>query len=300
VKAPVDLQQLPRRTGTTAMRPWDWALPPRPVDLELISSLPSGWAQLPRAERRPPLLFVPGFGGAAWQAARHWLGAAVRRRYPAHALSLRGHGASGGRRGPLAATTMRDHVHDVLAVAAALPQPPVLIGHGTGAVVVQEVLARYPARAAVLVAPTPISGVGDVLARWARRHPQDLPTLLSGRLPVRPELLFCGLGHDRAVAHLHRLDREPPTFLAELARPRLVAPTYCPVGVAGCAADEVVTPAEVRQTARVHGTKAFWLPGAGHLAMLDSGHGVALDVILDWVDEAVGSGAGARAVAGHR
>jgi pimeloyl-ACP methyl ester carboxylesterase len=285
VKPPADLRHLPHRTGTTAMRPWEWALPPRPVELEVLSAVPDDWHLQPRPQRRPPLLFVPGFGGAAWQVSRHWLGAAVRRGYPAHAMSLRGHGGSGGRRGLLAPTTLRDHIHDVLQVAARLPQPPVLVGHGTGSAVVTEVLARYPARAAVLVAPTPVTGLGDVLARWGRRHPADLPVLLSGRFPARPGMLFCGLPEAKAQAHLRRTDREGAAFLAELVRPRGVPPTFCPVGVAGCEADEVVLPAEVRRVAKVHGAKAFWLPGAGHLAMLDSGHGVALDVILDWIDE---------------
>ena len=98
---------------------------------------------------RPPLLFVPGFGHGAWAFAEHWLEHAAERGFPAYAMSLRGHGDSGAG----AEATLRAYAHDVVQVAAGLPRQAVLVGHGAGALVVAHALARYPARAGVLVAP---------------------------------------------------------------------------------------------------------------------------------------------------
>ena len=95
------------------------------------------------------MLFVPGFGHGAWAFAEHWLEHAAERGFPAHAMSLRGHGDSE----PAPKATLRAYAHDVVQVAAGLPRQAVLVGHGAGALVVAHALARYPARAGVLVAP---------------------------------------------------------------------------------------------------------------------------------------------------
>ena len=126
-----------RRTG------WGW--PSEPVHLEVLS-----------AGEGPPLLFVHGLGHGAW-CWEQWLPAVADRGFSAYALSLRGHGGSGGHN-DLGRARIRDYEHDVLQVVQQLPEPPVLIGHSLGSLVVQRVLQRYPARAGVLL--TPIAAVG--------------------------------------------------------------------------------------------------------------------------------------------
>src|SRR5438477_7550432 len=125
------------------MRPTEWAYPPRPVRREVRTVPPD------LEESRPPVLFVPGFGQGAWVFAEHWLDHTAARGFPANAMSLRGHGTSGS----APRTTIRAYVHDVVQVAAGLPRQAVLVGHGAGALVVARAMARYPARAGVLVAP---------------------------------------------------------------------------------------------------------------------------------------------------
>lgn len=285
MKLPIDLRGKPNRAPTTAMRPWDWALPPKAVDLEIISAVPDGWEDAPRRDRKPPLLFVPGMSGAAWAFAEHWLGAAVRRGYPAHAMSLRGHGGSAGR-DRLATTTLRDYVFDVMQAVIGLPEPPVLVGHGMGALIVQQVLERYPARAGVLVAPVPIGGgVRGLALAQARHEPVEaVGVLLSGRLPVRPDLMFYGIDDTTATHYLQRFDREAPLVMLQLAQSHRIGPVYSPIAVVGCHADAVIRPTDVRHTADMYDVKPIWLPGAGHMVMLDGSHSVGLDIILDWVD----------------
>ena len=64
-------------------------LPPEP-HLEVVSRLPK------RATRKPPLLFVHGGYCDAWCWTPYFLPWFAARGWPAYALSLRGHGASGG------------------------------------------------------------------------------------------------------------------------------------------------------------------------------------------------------------
>ena len=282
---PRALRGLPNRTATTVMRPWEWAMPSQPEQLQIISAVPDGWETTPRQERRPPLLFVHGACGAAWTFAEYWLGAAVRRGYPAHAVSLRGHGGSGGR-DRLHRTVLRDYVADVMQAITLLPQPPVLIGHGMGSLVVQLVLERYPARAGVLVSPVPAYGVqGNLLARLRDSPRASVGALLSRRLPLQPELMFCSLDGHTGTAYLQRMGRESPLVLLQLGMSHAIGPVYSPIAVVGCREDAVVRPTDVWHTADMYGVRPIWLPGAGHLVMLDSSHSVGLDIILDWVDE---------------
>lgn len=283
-RSPRALTGRPNRRTTVVMRPWEWALPPSRVDLEVRSEVPEGWTSAPRDDRRPPLLFIHGAGAGAWVFAEHWLSAAARRGYPAHALSLRGHGESGGT-DRLARTLLRDYVHDVMAVITELPEPPVLVGHGMGALLAQEVAQRYPARGMVLITPAPADGLLGNLAAQVRRRPRDyLGAALLGRSPVRPEVMFSYLDQARGEAYVRRWGRESPLVLLEMCGSRSVGPVRCPVGVVGATEDALVRPADVKHTAAMYGVRPMWLPGAGHQVMLDSGHTVNLDLILDWVD----------------
>jgi pimeloyl-ACP methyl ester carboxylesterase len=123
-------------------------------------------AQRAPDRRQPPTAAAVRARAGAAGYAEVWLPAAAERGFPAHAVSLRGHGASGGAE-LRARTLLRDYVHDVLQAAVTLPVRPVLVGHGLGALVVARALTRYPARAAVLLAPAPRSDAREpVLVRW--------------------------------------------------------------------------------------------------------------------------------------
>src|SRR3954469_15675630 len=135
----------------------DWTSPVPPVRREVLEAVPA------EVEGTPPVLFVPGLGHGAWAFAEHWLPHAAARGFGAHAITPREHG------------DFRAYAHDVVQVAAALPRQTVLLGHGAGALIVARALARYPARAAVLVAP--------VLDGWATLGPA-LRTNLAGTVPA--------------------------------------------------------------------------------------------------------------------
>jgi len=83
------------------------------MQLEIIT-------QEPPAKPHPtPILFVHGAWHGAWCWAEHFLPHFAERGYSAHALSLRGHGASAGR-AQLRRTRIADYVADVAQVAGQL------------------------------------------------------------------------------------------------------------------------------------------------------------------------------------
>ena len=114
-----------------------------------------------------------------------------------------------------------------------------------GGLVVQQVLARYAVRAAVLVAPIPAHPAVSSLAAIARRHPLDaLRIVVGGSLPLRAEYQF------------HELD--------------------------GADADALEVPG-VRRTAAGYGADLVEFPGMGHDLMLDARWREPLDAMLTWL-----------------
>lgn len=278
-----------RRSGSQVMRPWDWALPPVGVHREVLAAVPDGWDERARSERKPPVLFVHGLAHGAWCFAEHWLPAAAARGFPAYAVSLRGHGGSGGSR-RLTRTLMRDYVHDVLQVITGLPQPPILVGHSMGALIAQLVVDRYQPRGLVLMTPAPLGGSAAILASLARDRPLDaLQVLAGGTLPFRARDLFVGLDRVTAAQYIDRLGREAPLAQYQLLVPRRIGPVRAPVLVMGVRGDRVVPTWAVQQTANAYRVKPLWFDGIGHDLMLDAGWERPLDALLTWIDDSASS-----------
>jgi pimeloyl-ACP methyl ester carboxylesterase len=235
---------------------------------------------------RPPLLFVHGLGHGAW-CWEHWLAAAAEAGWPATAVSLRGHGGSPGR---LRTARLSQYVDDVITTAGSLPSPPVLVGHSMGGLVVQQALARYAARAAVLVAPVPATPAVASLAAIARQHPLDaLRIVVGGSLPLRPEYLFAELPPDEAQVHAGRCSGESAVVQYQLllhrpAGPPLGAP---PVLVLATPGDRLIPVRGVRSTARRYGADVQEFPGMGHDLMLDRRWREPCDAMLRWLEGVV-------------
>ena len=120
----------------------------------------------------------------AWHGPWCWDGVAERLRRRGHrveAVRLRGHDRPPGR----IWHRVHHYVEDVGVAAARFAEPPVLVGHSLGGLVVQRYLERGPAQAAVLLAPIPPGGTVAAFGRIAVRHPLILAkaTLL---LSLRP------------------------------------------------------------------------------------------------------------------
>jgi pimeloyl-ACP methyl ester carboxylesterase len=117
--------------------------------------------------RPTSLLFVHGAWHGAWCWAEHFLPFFAEAGYPVRALSLRGHGGSGGRE-RLRWTRLDEYVADGAAVASTLPGPPLLVAHSMGGAVAQRYLERHRAAGMVLLAPVPPHGAALATLRAAR------------------------------------------------------------------------------------------------------------------------------------
>jgi pimeloyl-ACP methyl ester carboxylesterase len=178
-------------------------------------------------------------------------------------------------------------VDDVVRTAAGLPRPPVLVGHSMGGLVVQRALARYAARAAVLVAPVPRHPAVASLLAIARRHPLDaLRIVAGGSLPLRPEYLVHELDDADARRVADRCGPESAVVQYQLLLHRPAGPPLGspPVLVLATPDDRLVPVRGVRATAARYGARIEEFPGMGHDLMLDARWREPLTTMLDWLD----------------
>ena len=256
-------------------------------ELEVVARKGAG------GSRNPPLLFVHGAAHGAWCWAEHFLGFFADRGFDAYALSLRGHGGSGGREW-LRWTSVADYVDDVERVATGLPREPVVVGHSMGGMVAAQYLSRRRPPAAALLAPAPPGGMPRQWVRLSADNPwltvEMLLTLEAGKMfstPARArKFLFSPeLGEDDLQRHAARLGRESIRALIELSwmRPDPARFRGTPLLVLGAARDYIIPPEEVMRTADVYGAESRILPDIAHDLMLDTGWPRAADALLAWL-----------------
>lgn len=235
---------------------------------------------------KPPLLFVHGVMHGAWCWEEHWIPLAVDRGWPCHTVDLnrqRGPEDDGRQR----RWTLGDMRSDIAAAIDALDEPPVVIGHSTGARLALAILADGMARAGVLLAPVPARGNYKFPLHLLRRHPSDLARLALLRpLPPRRDYLFSDrLPDHEAAAYLRRLDPAAVRTQLEFGLPRRTPHIDVPLLVLGAEGDRLIDPVDVVRTARRLGTRARMFRDMGHSMMLDAGWRAPLEVMLHWLDE---------------
>jgi pimeloyl-ACP methyl ester carboxylesterase len=268
---------------------------PAELQIEVRSRLPArGTGKQNGKGPKPPLLFVHGGYCDAWCWEPYFLPWFAAQGFPAHALSLRGHGASGGH-DSLFVAGLDDYATDVERVTAQLDVAPVLIGHSMGAAVVERLLATRPVRAAALIAPIPPAGLLTMAARLATERPDYLmqmsqldPSRLSAHVletlqpfyfsnDVAPHLLI--------EAGLH-LGAESPRALMDLALRlhwQLPERSGVPVMVLGAEGDRICSPEDVRATALHHGIEPVLVPGLAHMMMLERQWQKPARALSDWL-----------------
>ena len=244
--------------------------------------------------RKPPLLFVHGGYCDGWCWEPHFLPWFAAQGYAAHALSLRGHGASGGG-DSLFITGLDDYAADVERVAAQFDVAPVLIGHSMGAAVVERLLGTRPLRAAALIAPVPPTGLLMMAARLATEEPRYLLQMgqldasrLSGSVlrTLQPFYFSDDVAPEILAEAVHHLGAESPRALMDLSlRLHWLLPERggVPTFVMGAQGDRICTPTDVAATARHHGVAPVIVPGLAHMMMLERQWEQAARPLLSWL-----------------
>ena len=242
---------------------------------------------------RTPLLFVHGAYVGAWCWAEHFLPWFGAQGFPVHALSLRGHGESGGR-DRLHQSGLNEYADDLAAVTATLPRPPVLVGHSMGAMVVQKYLERASAPAAAFLCPVPPTGLLPASFALAMTQPAlfaEINSMAAGGRPSAAALqnaLFAQPLSPEKLRHHHaRMQAESRRALMDMSgwglpqRWRMDLPASI---VIAAEKDALIPCVQAELAARHLDADYHLLPGLGHAVMLEAGWKAAATVLLDWIE----------------
>lgn len=246
-------------------------------------------------ERRTPLLFIHGMLHGAWCWEEHFLDYFAHHGFASHAVNLRGHGRSDGRK-RLRWTRISDFVDDVASTVQQMTAPPVLVGHSMGGFVIQKYLESHEAPGGVLLSSPSPAGLLSTVVRIARRHPLVVTriavTFSLAPLLARPELAreaFYSedIRKQTLLSYWKLMEEESYRALLDMvALDRLEpAKVKTPLLVLGAERDRMLSRGDIEATARAHHTKAEIIPDVAHNSMLEEGWGRVADRILAWLTE---------------
>lgn len=259
------------------------------MQLEVITQNPTGEAQ------PTPLLFIHGMWHAAWCWHAKFLPYFAQKGYQANAVSLRGHGGSAGS-DQLRWTALNDFVADVAQTVEKFEQPPVLIGHSMGGMIIQKYLETHKLSAAVLLASGPPKGLIPATLRVARRQPGSFLksnlTLSLYHVIGTPELykrayFSNGFSEQELKTYFDQVQDASYRAYMDMMVLNLPQPekVNTPMLVLGAANDYILAKKEVEATAKAYNTSAEFFSNMGHAMMLDNGWQAVADRILAWLKE---------------
>jgi pimeloyl-ACP methyl ester carboxylesterase len=217
-----------------------------------------------------------------------------------HAPDLIGHGTKARDAAKtLPGIGMADYRAELEAFLKTVPPKPVLLGHSMGAILAQQLAADSLARALILIAPAPRSGI-LAQADSEKQLGQDLMSLgpfwktainadfdlagiytLNRVLESKRRAVFDKFGPESGLAFFQMFfwmfDRTGATVVDTNA-------VTCPVLCVAGADDALISPATARATAEGYPGADFWeLAGHGHMLVLEPGAEEIARRIAGWI-----------------
>jgi hypothetical protein len=261
------------------------------MKLEVISREPE------KRRFETPLLFVHGTGHAAWCWDENFLPFFAAKGFSAHAVSLRGHGASeGGEK--LKWTSIADFVTDVFQAAAALPEKPVVIGHSLGGLVVAKYLEENSAPAGILFAPSPSEGMFWSGLKLQLQNPllmlkahlkQNLAVMFSTPRLAKKFLFSADADDAKIAGYVARFGPESYRagleMIYNLPQPQKIKTSS--LLVIGAENDVLISPKKIEKTARAFKADCKIFPGIAHDLMLERGWQKVADFMIEWLERKI-------------
>lgn len=253
------------------------------------SPFPDSFAR--RGKAVPFLLFLHGAACADWVWQEGFAQACAKEGFAGQAMAfsrLKEDGQPAG---------LGEYVAQARAAVARLGGPVVLVGHSLGALVAQRLLLEPAVRGAALLAPVPPEGLWFSTTRLAMSDPALWAEAARMEAPVGqmaaevdPSLVASLFGAamppERAQGFLRRMGGESRTALMEAQGPQPVPHGWLhgrPVLVLGAGEDRLIPPDAVSRCALWHGATASFVPGMGHLMMLEPGWPEVAARLLGWL-----------------
>lgn len=244
----------------------------------------------------PPIIMVHGAFGGGWMFDA-FRAPFEQAGYGVLTPDLPGH-ASGDARSAVRGRSMTDYADAVVKLCAAQTEPPVLIGHSLGGLVVQLVAARTPVAALILLAPSAPWGVTGVSMEeaisafslyalgpyWSMAIDPDYPSArryLFDRLPrAARKANFAKMSAESGRALWETLNWWLDPLSTTSVRPSAIT---APVLAIAGGKDAIHPPATVESTARRVGGEVRVFADMSHWLVGEPGWDEVAGACLDWL-----------------
>lgn len=249
-------------------------------------------------QKKPPMLFIPGYFASAW-VYESYLPFFAERGYAGFALNLRGRAGSTLPAGMmLGRVSMNDYIDDGREAAKWLAErfgKPIVVGHSMGGLIAQKLGEDGLARALVLLSPAPPRGISVLSGKLFRKQLRYLPALLRSKRVVprwrdmRELVLNCLPENEQQatfaqfVSDSGRAGREM-SFRGVRVDAERVRSNGCPVLVVTSDDDRFIPPRIAQRVAQRYGAPVYIARGHGHLMLREPGWNEAAAFIASWLE----------------
>lgn len=228
------------------------------------------------------ILFVHGVCHSAWCWEEKFIPYFQELGYQCIALNLPGHETPGSTH--RISYSLNDYIQALHQAVEKLDQPPIIIGHSMGGMILQRFLKKGHCKKAILLSSVPPSGALMASLRVIIRNLGTLPYLFTGNLlgvfRKYPQLMF----NEAKIAEKYTPKMCAESFPAFVG---LVVPVFhkitTPIFVIGGSDDQLITVQEFSQTAKHYGAELAIIKGGSHDLMLDVDFEKTAKVIQEWI-----------------
>ncbi|MBU3743336.1 MAG: alpha/beta hydrolase [Sediminibacterium sp.] len=228
------------------------------------------------------IVFIHGICHGSWCWEEQFVPYFEKLGYNCISFNLPGHETEGSLQ--RISYSLGDYVQALRKVVESLEEPPVIIGHSMGGMILQHFLQTGTCKKAVLMSSVPPSGALVACLRVISRYPGLIPYLvrrnLLGAFTKYPYLMFnktllTGL-------YAHRMCAE--SFKAFLGLLIPVSHTSSiPILVVGGSKDALIRIRDLKSTANYFNAKLTIIEGGSHDLMLDEDFEKSALAIAEWI-----------------
>jgi pimeloyl-ACP methyl ester carboxylesterase len=227
------------------------------------------------------IVFVHGMCHGAWCWEEYFIPYFKKLGYDCIAVNLPGHETPGSTQ--RISYSLNEYVHALHQAVAKLDQPPIIIGHSMGGMILQRFLQKGSCKKAILMSSVPPAGVLRASLRALFHYPGLIPHLLQlnllGGFKKYPQLMFNETSRFASFMCAE-------SFIAYLA---LFLPIFHPISkpllVLGGSKDGLISVNEFQQTAKHYQAELEIIEGGSHDLMLDEEYAKTADLIHQWINK---------------
>ncbi len=228
------------------------------------------------------IVFVHGMCHGAWCWEQQFIPYFKKLGYHCIAFNLPGHDTEGSARH--ISYPLSDYVQSLRNEVEKLDEPPIIIGHSMGGMIVQHFLKTGLCKKVVLMSSVPPTVVLAASLRVIFRYPGVIPYLfrrnLLGAFKKHPHLMF---NKAKITArYVHRMCAESFSAYVGLLIP-ISYTSSIPILVVGGSKDGLITVREFASTASYYKAKLTIIEGGSHDLMLDEDFEQSAQAIEQWI-----------------